>query len=69
MSSQSLVGELSPPGGLSGAKSKWGETVELVGIRDTRSTTVTGVEMFQKTLDEGMAGDNVGVSPPGCSEG
>ncbi len=37
------------------------ETVELVGIRDTRSTTVTGVEMFQKTLDEGMAGDNVGV--------
>ncbi|KAI9131503.1 elongation factor Tu [Acaryochloris sp. CCMEE 5410] len=38
-----------------------GETVELVGIRDTRSTTVTGVEMFQKTLDEGMAGDNVGL--------
>ncbi|MEM6590230.1 MAG: elongation factor Tu [Cyanobacteria bacterium P01_H01_bin.119] len=40
---------------------KVGETVELVGIRDTRSTTVTGVEMFQKTLDEGQAGDNVGV--------
>ncbi|MEO1620670.1 MAG: elongation factor Tu [Cyanobacteria bacterium J06632_3] len=40
---------------------KVGETVELVGIRDTRSTTVTGVEMFQKTLDSGMAGDNVGV--------
>ncbi len=38
-----------------------GETVELVGIRDTRNTTVTGVEMFQKTLDEGMAGDNVGL--------
>ncbi|WP_299489287.1 elongation factor Tu [Acaryochloris sp. IP29b_bin.137] len=38
-----------------------GETVELVGIKDTRSTTVTGVEMFQKTLDEGMAGDNVGL--------
>jgi elongation factor Tu len=38
-----------------------GETVELVGIRATRSTTVTGVEMFQKTLDEGMAGDNVGL--------
>ncbi|MGK7881850.1 MAG: elongation factor Tu, partial [Crocosphaera sp.] len=36
-----------------------GETVEIVGITDTRSTTVTGVEMFQKTLDEGMAGDNV----------
>ncbi|MDY7014318.1 MAG: elongation factor Tu [Cyanobacteriota bacterium] len=42
-------------------KVKVGETVELVGIRDTRSTTVTGVEMFQKILDEGMAGDNVGV--------
>ncbi|MGF1566578.1 MAG: elongation factor Tu [Nodosilinea sp.] len=42
-------------------KVKVGETVELVGIRDTRSITVTGVEMFQKTLDEGMAGDNVGL--------
>jgi elongation factor Tu len=42
-------------------KVKVGETVELVGIRETRSTTVTGVEMFQKTLDEGMAGDNVGL--------
>ncbi len=42
-------------------KIRVGETVELVGIRGTRSTTVTGVEMFQKTLDEGMAGDNVGV--------
>lgn len=42
-------------------KVKVGEVVELVGIRDTRSTTVTGVEMFQKTLDEGFAGDNVGV--------
>ncbi|AFY77938.1 MAG: elongation factor Tu [Hydrococcus sp. C42_A2020_068] len=40
---------------------KVGETVELVGIKDTRSTTVTGVEMFQKTLDEGIAGDNVGL--------
>ena len=40
---------------------KVGETVELVGIRETRSTTVTGVEMFQKTLDEGQAGDNVGL--------
>ncbi|WP_019508353.1 elongation factor Tu [Pleurocapsa sp. PCC 7319] len=38
-----------------------GETIEIVGIKDTRSTTVTGVEMFQKTLDKGMAGDNVGV--------
>jgi elongation factor Tu len=42
-------------------KVKVGETVELVGIKPTRSTTVTGVEMFQKTLDEGMAGDNVGL--------
>jgi elongation factor Tu len=40
---------------------KVGETIEIVGIRNTRSTTVTGVEMFQKTLDKGMAGDNVGV--------
>ncbi len=40
---------------------KVGETVQLVGIRNTRDTTVTGVEMFQKTLDSGMAGDNVGV--------
>ncbi|HEY9808968.1 MAG TPA: elongation factor Tu [Halomicronema sp.] len=42
-------------------KVKVGETVELIGIKDTRTTTVTGVEMFQKTLDEGMAGDNVGL--------
>ena len=42
-------------------KIKVGETVELVGIKDTKSTTVTGVEMFQKTLDEGLAGDNVGL--------
>nr|YP_011006969.1 Elongation factor EF1A [Phaeostrophion irregulare]WAM64256.1 Elongation factor EF1A [Phaeostrophion irregulare] len=40
---------------------KVGETVELVGLGDTKSTTVTGVEMFQKTLDEGVAGDNVGI--------
>ncbi|OKH19244.1 elongation factor Tu [[Limnothrix rosea] IAM M-220] len=40
---------------------KVGETIEIVGIKDTRSTTVTGVEMFQKSLDQGMAGDNVGV--------
>jgi elongation factor Tu len=42
-------------------KVKVGEVVEIVGIRDTRETTVTGVEMFQKTLDEGIAGDNVGL--------
>jgi len=40
---------------------KVGETVELVGLRETRSTTVTGLEMFQKSLDEAMAGDNVGI--------
>jgi len=37
-----------------------GEEVEIVGIRDTRKTVVTGVEMFRKLLDEGRAGDNVG---------
>jgi elongation factor Tu len=42
-------------------KVKVQETVELVGIKNTRSTVVTGVEMFQKILDEGMAGDNVGL--------
>jgi len=39
---------------------KVGEEIEMVGIRDTSKTTVTGVEMFQKLLDEGRAGDNVG---------
>jgi elongation factor Tu len=38
-----------------------GEEVEIVGIRETRKTVCTGVEMFNKTLDEGVAGDNVGV--------
>jgi elongation factor Tu len=42
-------------------KVKVGEEVEIVGIRDTRKCTVTGVEMFRKLLDEGMAGDNVGL--------
>ena len=40
---------------------KVGEEVEIVGIRDTAKTTCTGVEMFRKLLDEGQAGDNVGV--------
>ena len=40
---------------------KVGEEVEIVGIRDTTKTTVTGVEMFRKLLDEGQAGDNVGI--------
>ena len=38
-----------------------GEQVEIVGLRDVQSTTVTGVEMFRKLLDEGQAGDNVGL--------
>ena len=40
---------------------KVGETVELVGLKNTRTTTVTGLEMFQKSLDEALAGDNVGI--------
>jgi len=40
---------------------KVGDNVEVVGIRDTQTTTITGIEMFQKTLDEGFAGDNVGI--------
>ncbi len=42
-------------------KVKVGEEIEVVGIRATAKTTVTGVEMFRKLLDEGLAGDNVGV--------
>jgi len=40
---------------------KVGDSISIVGIRDTQQTTVTGVEMFQKTLDQGQAGDNIGV--------
>ena len=40
---------------------KVGESVEIVGLGETRETTVTGIEMFQKTLEEGLAGDNVGL--------
>jgi elongation factor Tu len=40
---------------------KTGEEVEIVGFRDTRKTVVTGVEMFRKLLDQGQAGDNIGV--------
>src|SRR5690606_38644038 len=40
---------------------KVGEEVAIVGIRDTTKTTITGVEMFRKLLDEGRAGDNVGL--------
>nr|ARO91122.1 elongation factor EF1A [Flintiella sanguinaria] len=40
---------------------KVGDTIEIVGLRETRSTTITGLEMFQKTLEEGIAGDNIGI--------
>ena len=40
---------------------KVGDTVEIVGIKDTRSTVITGVEMFRKLLDQAEAGDNIGV--------
>jgi elongation factor Tu len=40
---------------------KVGEEIEIIGIRETRKSTVTGVEMFRKELDQGQAGDNVGI--------
>ena len=48
-------------GRIEAGKVKIGDEVELVGIRDTQKTTITGVEMFQKTLEYGLAGDNVGL--------
>jgi len=42
-------------------KVKVGDKVEMVGLRDTRDTVVTGVEMFRKSMDEAIAGDNVGL--------
>src|SRR6266516_1544933 len=42
-------------------KVKVGDTLEIVGLMDTKTTVATGIEQFQKTLDEGIAGDNVGV--------
>jgi len=47
-------------GRIEAGRIKTGEEIEIVGITDTRKTTCTGVEMFQKTLDYGEAGDNVG---------
>jgi elongation factor Tu len=38
-----------------------GDTVELIGLGETKTTTITGLEMFQKTLDKGLAGDNIGI--------
>jgi elongation factor Tu len=40
---------------------KVGDNIDIVGIRDTQKTTVTGIEMFNKSLDEGQAGDNAGI--------
>jgi elongation factor Tu len=40
---------------------KLGETIEIVGIRETQTTTVTGIEMFRKEMEEGVAGDNAGI--------
>ncbi|MBU2543712.1 elongation factor Tu [Patescibacteria group bacterium] len=48
-------------GRIATGKIKVGEEVEIVGIRDTKKSTVTGVEMFRKLLDDGQAGDNVGI--------
>jgi elongation factor Tu len=42
-------------------KCKVGDTIEIVGLADTKTSVITGVEQFQKTLDQGIAGDNVGV--------
>src|ERR1041385_7984882 len=42
-------------------KVKVGDKVEMVGLRDTRDTVVTGVEMFRKSMDEAIAGDNIGI--------
>jgi elongation factor Tu len=48
---------------------KVGEEVEIVGIRPTQKTVVTGVEMFRKLLDQGEAGDNVGCLLRGQARG
>ena len=38
-----------------------GDSVELIGLNETKNTTVTGLEMFQKSLEQGFAGDNIGI--------
>ena len=48
---------------------KVGDTIEIVGLQETKTTTITGLEMFQKTLDEGMAGDNIGILLRGIQKG
>ena len=50
-------------------KLKVNEEVEIVGIRPTRKTVATGIEMFRKLLDEARAGDNAGVLVAGDREG
>jgi elongation factor Tu len=50
-----------PTGRVERGKVKVGDEIEIVGIRDTQKSIVTGVEMFRKLLDEGQAGDNLGV--------
>uniref|UniRef100_UPI00300157BB translational elongation factor Tu n=1 Tax=Cephaleuros lagerheimii TaxID=2738443 RepID=UPI00300157BB len=47
---------------------KIGDNIEIIGLKDTRNTTVTGLEMFQKSLEETLAGDNVGVLLRGISK-
>jgi len=47
---------------------KLGETVEIVGIKDTQTSTVTGIEMFRKEMEEGLAGDNAGILLRGISK-
>ena len=49
-------------------KVKVGDTIEIVGLRETRNTTITGLEMFQKSLDEALAGDNVGILVSGIQK-
>ena len=50
-------------------KVKVGEEVEVIGLKDTQKTAVTGIEMFNKSLDEGIAGDNAGVLLRGLKKG
>jgi len=50
-----------PTGRIERGKIRIGEEAEIIGFKETRKTVVTGVEMFRKTLEEGMAGDNVGL--------
>ena len=54
-------GTVATTGRIERGRIKVGETIEIVGITNTRSAKVTGVEMFQRTLNEGLAGDNVSL--------